>query len=71
MVKADWTRNKAGRSNSSEAFEFLVDEIERLIRNDARTLIAGYAGNTARLIVAQLAHVHGLKPTRRLRRAKP
>jgi hypothetical protein len=54
---------ETGRSNSSAEFVFLVDEVARLILDDAWTLIRGGARNTAGLIVAQLAHKHGLAPT--------
>lgn len=59
----DWTWDKRGRSNASPLFCKLCDEVERLIRSDAHSLISGNAGSTARLIMAQLAHVHGLAPT--------
>ncbi len=58
---ADWTRKK-GQSNSSDEFLQLCEAVERLIRADAFHLIAGRADMTARLIMAQLAHVHGLAP---------
>jgi hypothetical protein len=59
----DWTTNAEGVSNSSREFEEIVHAVERLIRNDALyRLIAGRADATARLIVAQLAHVHHLAP---------
>lgn len=57
----DWTV-KDGRTNSSDEFERIADEIERLIRNDSYMLISGRADNTARLILAQLAHVHHMRP---------
>lgn len=61
--KSDWTMDpKTGRTNSSVRFEGLCDEVEDLIRGGAHSLIAGQAGNVARLIMAQLAHVHGLRP---------
>lgn len=66
--KRDWTTDPDGRSNSSKLFEKLCDEVETLIRSDAHSLIGGYAGSTARLIMAQLAHVHGLAPTRKGRK---
>jgi hypothetical protein len=69
--KRDWTWNERGQSNSSPIFEKLCGEVERLIRSDAHSLINGNAGSTARLIMAQLAHVHGLKPTRRPRYPSP
>lgn len=58
----DWTADENGRSNASPEYLELVRAVERLIRNEAHTLIAGQAGVTARLIVSQLAHVHGLAP---------
>lgn len=61
-TERDWTCDRQGRSNASALFEKLCEEVERLIRDDARALIAGNAGSTARLIMAQLAHVHGLAP---------
>lgn len=63
MARLDWTIDPhSGKLNSSRAFVTLCDEVESLIRADAHALIAGNAGSTARLIVAQLAHVHGLAP---------
>ena len=59
---AHWTVSSKGASNSSVAFVELCDAIERIIRNDAHTLINGRAHDTARLIMAQLAHRHGLEP---------
>lgn len=61
-MNEDWTYDKNGNSNSSEEFKKLCDEVERLIRSDAHSLISGNVASTARLIVAQLAHVHGLRP---------
>lgn len=46
----DWTSAADGRSNSSPLFLHLCDEVEELIRSEAR------------LIMAQLAHIHGLAP---------
>lgn len=64
-IKAPWTMAN-GRTNSSPEFQFLCDEVEGIIRGSAHSLIAGNAGSVARLIMAQLAHVHGLAPTRTL-----
>lgn len=61
MLKHDWTA-ALGRSNTSEEFKALCAEVERLIRDDAHTLVAGHAERTAGLIMAQLAHVHHLRP---------
>jgi hypothetical protein len=60
----DWTTGNEGRSNSSEAYEWLVAQVTRLILNDAHQLINGRANHTAGLIMAQLAHVHGLVPSK-------
>ena len=59
----DWTA-KNGKSNSSDEYLRLVAEVERLIRDDAHMLISGKADKTAGLIMAQLAHKHGLAPLR-------
>jgi transcriptional regulator with GAF, ATPase, and Fis domain len=59
-----WTTRDDGYSNASPAFMRICSEVERLIRSDAHSLIAGKADSTGRLIVAQLAHVHGLAPTK-------
>lgn len=59
-----WTVGKDGRTNSSPLFEKLVDEVTNMIRDDAHQLLAGNAHMTARLILAQLTHVHGLEPRR-------
>ena len=58
----DWTRAEDGRSNSSLAFQALCDEVERLIRGDAHVLIGGRADQTARMVMAHLAHEHHLSP---------
>lgn len=58
----DWTCDSAGGSNSSDAFERLSAEIEVLIRQDAARLMSGRANDTARLILAQLAHRWHLSP---------
>ena len=69
MKRADWTAQD-GRTNSSPEFLRLCRVVERLIRDDAHRLIAGHADATARLIVAQLAHVQGLRPRRAAREAR-
>lgn len=61
MTQPDWTEHE-GRTNCSPLFECLVIEVARLIRGDAFALLDGGADRTARLIIAQLAHVHGLAP---------
>jgi hypothetical protein len=61
-VPFDWTQNDKGRVNSSPVFVELCAEVSRLIRNEAHTLITGDTFSVARLILAQLAHRHGLAP---------
>lgn len=58
----DWT-HKDGRSNSSARYLHCVAEVKSLILDSAFTLLQGHADTVAGLIVAQLAHVHGLEPT--------
>lgn len=58
---ADWTAED-GRTNSSSKYLLLVAHVEALIRGDAHNLLNGRADATARLVVSQLAHVHGLHP---------
>lgn len=60
-----WDCSPEGRSNSSELFLHLTKEVERIIRGDAFMLLNGGANSTARLIMAQLAHKHGLRPANR------
>jgi hypothetical protein len=58
----DWTRDEAGRSNGGELFESLADEVARLIRSSSHSLLNGDSEGVGRLIMAQLAHKHGLSP---------
>jgi hypothetical protein len=62
----DWTVDlETGRSNSSQQYTDLVAEVERLIREGGgRCLSPAWARSTAALIMARLAHVHGLAPER-------
>ena len=64
---ADWTLDpRTGRCNSSVEFMRLRNEVGRLIRDSAHDLIVGRAEDVGGLIMAQLAHVHGLRlPARR------
>lgn len=64
----DWTCGEDGRADTSPRFVALCREVERLIRGCAHDLIAGRADRTAGLIMAQLAHKHGLVPASRLPR---
>ena len=67
-IEVDWTIDpKTNRSNSSPEFVQLVSEVTRLIKNDLLTINGSLkrgenVEGTARLIIAQLAHVHGLAP---------
>ncbi len=62
VAALDWTADENGRSNSSAEFQRLVAEVARLIRDEAHSLLSGNTEGAARLIMAQLAHVHGLGP---------
>lgn len=57
----DWTVAD-GRTNSSPEYVRLCGEVERIIRDDAHTLMSGGADRTARLIMAQLAHKQHMIP---------
>jgi hypothetical protein len=61
MPETDWTV-KDGRANSSDQFVKLCAVVEKLIRGSAHDLIAGRADSVAGLILARLAHKHGLRP---------
>lgn len=56
-MKRDWTEG-----NDSALFAQLTTEVDRLIRESAHDLIAGRSIDVARLVLAQLAHVHGFGP---------
>lgn len=57
----DWTV-KDGRANSSDRFEELVRHVDEIILGAGHDLIHGRSDRVANLIMAQLAHVHGLVP---------
>jgi hypothetical protein len=59
----DWTCDEHGRTNSSALYLQLCAHVESIIRRDAHQLLSGNAQSTARTIVSQLAHVHGLQPS--------
>jgi len=62
---ADWTLNtETNRSNSSPKFVQLVSAVAELIKEDVRVLSNEQAKITAGLIMAQLAHKHGLVPSK-------
>lgn len=58
----NWTTDATGLDNSSEAFRTTVSIVAGIIRGQAHALISGDVENVARLVVAQLAHVHGFAP---------
>lgn len=59
----DWTVDSStGRSNSSESFRFLTREVAELLRNSRFDLARCRFEAVAGLILAKLAHVHGLIP---------
>jgi len=62
----DWTEFD-GYLNSSSEFKACVEHVTRLIFNSGHDLIGGRAEVVAGLIVAQLAHVRGLAPSKDLR----
>ena len=59
----DWTAAN-GRTNSSPLFNELAGEIGFLIRDSAHSIVRGNTDAVGRLILAQLAHKHGLAPAR-------
>ena len=62
MAMGDWTEAD-GRSNSSPEFLRCCKEVERLLLAGAGGILQpGWLSGSARLIVAQLAHVHHLAP---------
>lgn len=56
---ADWTIGADNRTNSSEKFLELVDVVDHIIRG---IHVGDNTKSWARLIVAQLAHRHGMAP---------
>lgn len=58
-MSGDWT-SKDGISNTSDKYLEICKVVENLIRGDAHMLMAGRADATARLIVSNLAHKHGM-----------
>lgn len=55
----DWTADEHGRSNASEEFEATVTFVARLLENHR---LGGSLEQTARVIVAQLAHTCRFAP---------
>jgi len=64
-IEVDWTVDpETGCSNTSPEFRQLVSEVARLIKAEARGLLSGQVESVAGLIMARLAHKHGLAPRR-------
>jgi hypothetical protein len=62
-IEVDWTADpETNRSNSSPEFRQLVAEVARLIKAEEHRSLSGRVENTAQLVMAQLAHKHGLAP---------
>ena len=59
--RKDWTVDvETHRSNSSYAFQDLITDVDRIIRDSAHSLIGGRSNDVARSIMAHMAHRHGL-----------
>jgi hypothetical protein len=61
--EVDWTVAN-GMCNNSNNFLRLRDEIQELIVDSAYLLLTGRSADVAGSILAQLAHKHGLKPSK-------
>lgn len=62
-IRVDWTIDpETRRSNSSPRFRALADHVELIIRDSAHDLIGGRTDRVAGLVMAQLAHKHGVLP---------
>ena len=59
-AREDWTVGRNGLANSSDRFEEIVGAVAAIVGN-AR--LEENPRDVAGLIVAQLAHVHGLSPS--------
>lgn len=58
----DWTTSDEGVANSSALFQSLEKRVAEIIVNSAHSLLSGHAETVAGLILAKLAHEHGLSP---------
>jgi hypothetical protein len=64
QVSNDWTVDPtSGLANSSTDFASLAGAIDELITSHANASSQAGSITTGRLILAQLAHLHGLAPT--------
>lgn len=65
MDGSDWTAS-GRQTNASETYLKLVEAVALLlIENGGSCLDRGWVRSQARLIVSQLAHVHGMAPVKR------
>lgn len=60
----DWTAID-GRTNSAPEYLALIDAVDTIIRGCSHALIGGRSRAVAGMIMAQLAHQHGLTPATR------
>lgn len=61
----NWTVDPVSRrSNSSPVFVAIAKRVAEIIRNSANDLLQGHSETVGRSIVAQLAHIHHLAPTK-------
>ena len=60
--RPDWTAGEDGRTNASGAYERLCREVDALLREGGHCLDRWWTAGKARLVMSQLAHVHGLAP---------
>ncbi len=56
----DWTRNEQGRLNDSPLYNKVVEAVAHIIRSSD---VGDNPTASARLIVSQITHVHGLVPS--------
>lgn len=58
----NWTR-QGSVQNSSGEFEYLIDEVVRIMHNSFNVIDRGALRSTAGVIMAHLAHVYHLAPS--------
>ena len=61
-VPREWTQGEDGSANSSAKFTWLAHQIADMIQASAYDLLKGHTLRVARVILAKLAHEHGLAP---------
>lgn len=63
MTKTDWTVDQVGCANNSLVFNKLWQTISHILKTEGNTLMTGGVEAVSRLILAQLVHVHGMRPS--------